>query len=90
MSAPMSMSGPDTDNFAGPSDAAMDNVVSFTDGSFTTAATPTPGLTAGLSNVTGAVASVASGVSSLTSSTSGLFMLLAVGGALWLWLRKKV
>lgn len=90
MSTPFSMSGPTTSNYAGPSDAAMDNVVSFNDGSFTTAATPTPGLTAGLSNVTGGIASLGSAVSNLTSSASGIFMLIAVGGALWLWLRKKV
>lgn len=84
---PLNLSLP---SYAGPSDAAMDNVVSFNDGSFTTAATPTPGLTAGLSNVTGGVAALGSAVSNLTSSTSGILMLLVAGGAVWLWLRKKL
>ncbi|SEC35544.1 hypothetical protein SAMN02787142_1248 [Burkholderia sp. WP9] len=90
MSTPFSMSGPTTSNYAGPSDAATDNIVTFNDGSFTTAATPTPGLTAGLSNVTGGIASLGSAVSNLTSSASGIFMLVAVGGAIWLYLRKKL
>lgn len=62
----------------------------FNDGSFTTAATPTPGLTAGLSNVTGGIASLGSAVSNLTSSASGIFMLMVAGGALWLYLKKKL
>jgi hypothetical protein len=77
-------------SYAGPSAANTSNNVGFTDGSFTTAATPTPGLTAGLSNVTGGVAALGSAVSNLTSSASGIFMLLAVGGAIWLWARKKL
>lgn len=80
----------DLPSYAGPSAANTSNNVSFNDGSFTTAATPTPGLTAGLSNVTGGIASVASALSNVTSSASGIFMLVLAGGALWLWLRDKV
>lgn len=90
MSTPFSMSGPTTSNLAGPSDAATDNIVTFQDGAFTTAATPTPGLTAGLSNVTGGIASLGSAISNLTSSASGVIMLIVAGGALWLYLRKKL
>jgi hypothetical protein len=75
---------------AGPTESGSGGDVSFNDGSFTTASTPTPGLTAGLSNVTGGVASLGSAVSNLTSSVSGIVTLLAIGGAVWLWLRKKV
>jgi hypothetical protein len=80
----------DLPSYAGPSAANTSNTVTFNDGSFTTAATPTPGLTAGLSNVTGGVAALGSAVSNLTSSASGIFMLVVAGGALWLWLRDKV
>jgi hypothetical protein len=75
---------------SGPANANTSNDVGFTDGSFTTAATPTPGLTAGLSNVTGGIASLGTAVSNLTSSASGIMMLIVAGGAVWLWLRKKV
>lgn len=80
----------DMPSYAGPSAANTSNNVSFTDGSFTTAATPTPGLTAGLSNVTGGIASLGTAVSNLTSSASGIFMLLVAGGAVWLWLKRKL
>jgi hypothetical protein len=80
----------DLPSFAGPSDAPTNNQVSFTDGSFTTAATPTPGLTAGLENTSSAVASIGTAVSTLSDSTTGILALLAVGTAVWLWIRQRV
>jgi hypothetical protein len=64
--------------------------VTFNDGSFTTAATPTPGLTAGLTNVTSGVASLGTAISNLTSNAQDVFMLVVGGGLLWLWLRKEL
>lgn len=68
------------------------NTVSFNDGSFTFASTPTPGLTAGISNITGGVAALAQGASNamtgLTSSLSGVVPLLLLGGVVW-WLMHR-
>lgn len=80
----------DMPSYAGPAVSSSGSDISFSDGSFTTAATPTPGLTAGLSNVTGGISSIGSALSNLTSSAQGVFMLVVAGGALWLWLRKKI
>jgi hypothetical protein len=88
LSFPFSL-GLDLPSYAGPSEAPTSNQVSFTDGSFTTAATPTPGLTAGMENASSAVASVGTALSNLTGSGMGLLALIAVGAAVWLWVRQR-
>lgn len=62
----------------------------FSDGSFDTAATPTPGLTNSLQNTSSAISSVGTAVSNLTSSASGIFMLMAAGVAIYYFMKKKV
>jgi hypothetical protein len=70
------------------SDARQSNVVSFNDGAFTFASSPNPGLTAGLSNLSGGAASVGQGVGNFltgagASMQSVVMPLLLVGGLVW-------
>lgn len=70
------------------SGAQQSNTVSFNDGSFTFASSPTPGLTAGLSNVSSGVASLGQGIAnaltgSATGILSGIVPLLLIGGVAW-------
>ncbi|KVD19189.1 hypothetical protein WI80_33380 [Burkholderia ubonensis] len=71
------------------SGAQQSNFASFNDGSFTFASSPNPGLTAGLSNLTGGVAAVGQGVgNALTgagvSMQGTVLPLLVIGGLVWL------
>lgn len=73
---------------ASTSGAQQQNTTSFNDGSFTFASTPTPGLTAGLSNVSGGIAAVGQGLANAltggaTSALSGLLPILLIGGVVW-------
>ena len=71
------------------SDARQSNVVSFNDGAFTFASSPNPGLTAGLSNLSGGAASVGQGIGNFltgagASMQSLVMPLLLVGAVVWI------
>lgn len=71
------------------SDARQSNQTSFNDGSFTFASSPNPGLTAGLSNISGGAAAVGSGIGNFLTGAgatmqSTVLPILMVVGVIWI------
>ncbi|MBN3734645.1 hypothetical protein [Burkholderia sp. Tr-20390] len=70
------------------SGAQQSNFTSFNDGSFTFASSPDPGITAGLSNLSGGAAAIGQGIgNALTgagvSMQGTVLPLIVIGGLIW-------